>query len=80
METIKKTAEYTIYKKRSGRYGIRNSAKKWINGDDKIKILVDAGLIKAAIKEKVDEAPQQAEATEAAAESAEDTTEEAAAE
>ena len=48
MEVVKKTENYIIIKKRSGRYGVKNTAGKWINGDEKIKILSDAGLVKAA--------------------------------
>ena len=48
MEVVKKTENYVIIKKRSGRYGVRSTAGKWINGDEKIKILSEAGLVKAA--------------------------------
>jgi hypothetical protein len=65
MEVVKKTDDYTIVKKRSGRYGVKGNNKKWINGNDKIQILVDAGLIKAAVKA---EAPAEPEADEAPAE------------
>lgn len=47
METVKKTAEYEIIKKRSGRYGVRDARRKWITGDDKVKILLAEKLIKA---------------------------------
>lgn len=56
MESIKKTDSYTIYKKRSGRYGVMGANQKWINGADKTKILLEAKLIKAAPKKK--EAPK----------------------
>ena len=48
MEVVKKTENYIIYKKRSGRYGIKNASGKWINGSEKTNILVEEGLIKAA--------------------------------
>ena len=47
MKVVKETNEYTIIKKRSGRYGVRGKNKTWINGNDKIKILLSEGLIKA---------------------------------
>ena len=47
MEIVKRTSEYTIIKKRNGRYGIQTKGRKWINGDEKVKILLEAGLIKA---------------------------------
>lgn len=50
MEFIKKLKGYTIYKKRSGRYGVKNSIGKWINGEEKTKLLLAEGLIKAAPK------------------------------
>lgn len=69
MEVVKQTDEYTVIKKRSGRYGVKNAAGKWINGDEKVKILVAEGLIKAAVpaeKPVEEEAPAE-EAAEAAA-------------
>ncbi len=49
MEVVKQTDEYTVIKKRSGRFGVKNSSGKWINGEDKVKILIAEGLIKAAM-------------------------------
>ena len=49
MEQIKKTAEYTIYQKKSSRYAVRDANRKWVNGDEKIKILLGEKLIKAAM-------------------------------
>lgn len=70
METVKKTAEYEIIKKRSGRYGVRDAKRKWIAGDDKVKILLAEKLIKAPPpKEKPPEpAPEEASAEAAPAE------------
>ncbi|MBT7609181.1 MAG: hypothetical protein HN576_05460 [Bacteriovoracaceae bacterium] len=48
MEVVKKTENYVIIKKRSGRYGVRSTAGKWINGAEKTNILVEAGLVKTA--------------------------------
>lgn len=70
METVKETENYTIFKKRNGRYGVRTTDKmrKWINGDEKAKILSDEGLIKLSVAAP---APaQEAPAEEAAAEEA----------
>ena len=55
MEIVKKTSEYTIFKKKSGRFGIRSKHKSWINGDEKTSILVKEGLVKAPVKQE--EAP-----------------------
>lgn len=46
MEVVKKTDAHTIVKKRSGRFGVQTPKGAWVNGDEKAKILADAGLIK----------------------------------
>ena len=60
MEIVKQTEEYQIVKKRSGRYGVRAKNRKWITGDDKVKILVAEGLIKAAEPKKEPEPAEEA--------------------
>ncbi|MEM8608500.1 MAG: hypothetical protein AAGF92_15430 [Myxococcota bacterium] len=71
MEIVKKTPEYEIIKKRSGRYGVRNAERKWVNGEEKVKILLAEKLIKAPEPKKeepaeaAEEAGEGAEATEA---------------
>jgi hypothetical protein len=74
METVKSTENYTIFKKRSGRFGVKGSNRKWINGEEKAKILSEEGLIKLSVaaEKPAEEAP--------AEEAAEETTEEAPAE
>ena len=61
MKVVKRTADYTVYQKRSERYAVQNADKAWINGDDKAKILLDEGLIKVtppkAPEPVADEAP-----------------------
>ena len=49
MKVLKKTDEYTIYQKRSGRYAVEDAFKKIINGTDKVNILIGSGVIKQAI-------------------------------
>lgn len=46
MKELKTVGEYKIYEKRSGRYAVKNANKAYVSGDDKAKVLVDAGLIK----------------------------------
>jgi hypothetical protein len=78
METVKKTKEHTILKKRSGRYGVRTAKGQWVNGDDKLAVLAAAGLATAPVKKKAEPAPEPAAeaATEAEPEAAaEETTE-----
>lgn len=68
MEIVKETKEYKIIKKRSGRFAVQNlqkTGKRWINSDEKVKILLEAGLIKITLpKEKP--AEEEAPAEEAA--------------
>ncbi len=47
MEQVKTTGTHLIYKKKSGRYAVKDgSSKQWVNGDDKAAILLAEGLIK----------------------------------
>ena len=80
MKIVKKTADYTIYQRGDERYAVQDSSQAAINGDDKVRILVEEGLIKAAVPaEPVEEvAEEEPAAEEAAAE--EPAAEEAAAE
>lgn len=74
MKTVKKTAEYTIYQKRNGRFAVKGADKKWVNKDDKVAILLDAGLIKVTLpaEKPAEEAPaEEAAAEEASADSTE---------
>ncbi len=63
MEVLKETKEYTVFKKRSGRYAIKASDGKWLNGVEKIKILNKEGYVKGGLpgekkSEPVEEAPK----------------------
>ncbi|WIO73390.1 hypothetical protein QP938_08760 [Porticoccaceae bacterium LTM1] len=70
MKTVKKAADYTVYQKRNERYAVKGADNKWINGEEKAKILLAEELIKQSVA-------QEAPAEEAAAEeSAEGETEE----
>ena len=76
MKIVKKTADYTIYQRGDERYAVQDASKTAINGDDKVRILVEEGLIKAALPaepvEEVaeEEAPAEEAPVEAAAEEA----------
>ncbi|MBD65847.1 MAG: hypothetical protein CME62_11615 [Halobacteriovoraceae bacterium] len=67
MEVVKQTDDYKIMKKRSGRFGVKNKSGKWINADEKVKILLNEGLIKVteakapAEEPAAEEAPAEAE-------------------
>ncbi len=55
----KTTDPFTIVKKRSGRYAVLQENGKYLNGAEKVKVLVDKGLIK---QNKPKAAPATAEA------------------
>ena len=60
METVKETKEFKIFKKKSGRFGVKGSNGKWINGDEKVKILSAEGLIKISVTKKKPEPVEEA--------------------
>ena len=62
MKVVKKTSEYTIYQRRDNRYAIVNTKKKAINGDDKVKILADEGLLKLKVAAPAPQAEETADA------------------
>lgn len=45
MKQIKKTDDYRIFQKKSGRYAVRGANKQWLHGEEKTAILQDAGLV-----------------------------------
>lgn len=56
-KTPKKTKEvFKVIKKRSGRWSVKGANGKFINGADKVKILVDKGLVKTMKKKAAPEA------------------------
>ena len=71
MEQLKKSDNHLIFKKKSGRYAVKDcTTKKWINGDAKADILLAEGLITHAEPKPAaapEETPEQAEATAEAA-------------
>jgi len=84
MKVVKRTADYTVYQKRSERYAVKGADKAYINGDEKAKILLAEGLIKVVLPQPKAEEPEapaeetaadatvEADASEAEAEPAED--------
>lgn len=62
MKQVKRSAEYTIFQRRDNRYAVRNADGKWVNGDDKVAILIEAGLAKKPEPKPVEEAPAEEEA------------------
>lgn len=62
MEIVKKTDKYLFVKKRNGRFGVKTLKGQWINGEEKQKLLADAGLIKLTEKRAEEPAPSEEEA------------------
>jgi hypothetical protein len=77
MKLVKKTDEYSIYLRGDKRYAVEDAHNNAVNGDEKVRILVEEGLVKAAVPAKpeepvAEEAPAEEEVAveEAAAEEA----------
>ena len=63
MKLVKKTDEYSIYKRSDDRYAVRDAHKNAVNGDEKVRILLAEDLVKAAAAAPVvEEAPAEEEA------------------
>ncbi|MAV75357.1 MAG: hypothetical protein CL691_01875 [Cellvibrionales bacterium] len=78
MKTVKKNAEYTIYQKRNNRYAVKGANANWLNGEEKVDILLAENLIKLtqpAAPEVEEKAP-----ADTAEDTAEETTEDTSAE
>jgi hypothetical protein len=69
MKLTKKSAEYSVFQRRDGRYAVKGNDGKWINGDDKVEILYNEELLKRP--EPKAEEPAEAEAEPETEESAE---------
>ena len=64
MENVKTTKEFKIFKKRNGRFAVKSAQGKWVNGEDKVKVLSTEGLIKLSAPKKVEETPAEEPAAE----------------
>ena len=70
MKVVKKTEMFTIYVKSSGRFAVKDAYKNWINAEEKVKILVENGFIKAFVPPVKKESDVEQEINEAPAEEA----------
>ena len=70
MDVVKESADYKVFKKKSGRFAVKNKDGKWVNGADKAAILSKEGLIKLSAPKKKEEPPAEEEAAPAATEDA----------
>jgi hypothetical protein len=76
MKLVKKSDQYSIYKRNDGRYAVMNARKQSVNGETKAQILLDEGLItamvpaKPAIEASAEQAPADVTDSQAHSESA----------
>ena len=49
MKLIKKTAEYKIFMRGDDRYAVQDASGKPVNGEEKVRILVEEDLIKVTL-------------------------------
>lgn len=81
MKLIKKTADYKIFVRGDERYAVQDSSGKPVNGEEKVRILVEEELIKVTVPAPKEEAPEAEEAaSDEAAEATGDDSEKAPAE
>lgn len=67
MKKVQQAGDYNIFQKRSGRYAVQDKEKKWVNAEEKAKILIEAGLIKvSAPRPAPPEEPEEATTEQAA--------------
>tara|TARA_R110002072_G_scaffold10528_2_gene48968 strand:- start:601 stop:891 length:291 start_codon:yes stop_codon:yes gene_type:complete len=64
MKVVKKTSEYTIYQRGDKRYAVQDANKRQINGEDKVRILVEEGLLTVAVAAAPEPEPDVEEAAE----------------
>ena len=57
MKLIKKMAEYKIFMRGDDRYAVQDANGKPVNGEEKVRILVEEDLIKVTLPSPKEEAP-----------------------
>jgi len=58
VQTVKTTDNHIIVKKRSGRYGVKLKRGGWVNGEEKVQLLLAEGLIKQSKAQPKEEAAE----------------------
>ena len=71
MKLIKKTAEYKIFMRGDDRYAVQDANGKPVNGEEKVRILVEEDLIKVTLPSPKEEAPDSEDAADGGDEGAE---------
>jgi hypothetical protein len=70
MKLVKKTEQYAIYQRNDDRYAVKNADNDAVNGEEKVRILLEEGLIKVSAPAAPEEVVEEAAAEEAPAEEA----------
>ena len=58
MKLIKKMADYKIFMRGDDRYAVQDANGKPVNGEEKVRILVEEDLIKVTLPSRKEEAPE----------------------
>ena len=58
MKLIKKMADYKIFMRGDDRYAVQDANGKPVNGEEKVRILVEEDLIKVSLPSPKEEAPE----------------------
>ena len=75
MKLIKKTAEYKIFMRGDDRYAVQDASGKPVNGEEKVRILVEEALIKVTLPSPEEEVAEPEDTADGGDETAEVTTE-----
>ena len=75
MKLIKKTAEYKIFMRGDDRYAVQDASGKPVNGEEKVRILVEEDLIKVTLPSPEEEAAEPEDTADGGDETAEVATE-----
>ena len=58
MKLIKKMADYKIFMRGDDRYAVQDANGKPVNGEEKVRVLVEEDLIKVTLPSPKEEAPE----------------------
>ena len=75
MKLIKKTAEYKIFMRGDDRYAVQDASGKPVNGEEKVRILVEEDLIKVTLPSPKEEVAEPEDTADGGDETAEVATE-----
>ena len=75
MKLIKKTAEYKIFMRGDDRYAVQDASGKPVNGEEKVRILVEEELIKVTLPSPKEEVAEPEDTADGGDETAEVATE-----